>query len=300
MNDLTNPNDLSAYLAVLQTPSDVPSIDSDINLNKLTKRIVITKDSPELLIKLDKEQVASSKVMYVLIEDGYASRALFVPSTFPGKENLKGPICATGLVPIDSVAYGAETCKGNATVIDDLEPPYRPADIDLRAGDVRSFDCNKCQWNKFETEGAWDEAKNGKGKACKESRAYFVRPLVKVKGSSMTLPNKEEIFAFEQDADFDEPVRMILSLGANRKGIDQMIVSARARKLPVTSCVWKIGVNIVDMGAGVKFAQMTFEFAGIPTPATFALAKGGDKAWVADFVSRNAKHGVEDVEMPFG
>jgi hypothetical protein len=283
------------YLALLMQPVEGgTALDNDINLNKLTKRIVLTSDSPEILVKLDKEQVTSAKTLYILIEAGLANRALFQPKNF--KPESKSPVCATGLFPLD-----AEEVKGVCTITQGLEQPYLVDGMELRVGDVRAYDCKNCQFNRYDSEPMWDETKTGKGKACKESRAYFVRIVNKQRGvEPIIAPNKEELYRFVADPEYDDPVRMILTLGANRANLDKMIVSARARKIPLTSCVWKIGVNIVEPGPGIKYAQMVFEFAGVPSRDLITQARSTDKAWIDEFVARNAKHGVEDVEMPFG
>lgn len=292
-----NPTEMAAYLAELG--DNKGDIDKDVNPNKLSPRICMSKDNDLLTVKLVDALIGSpTKALYILIEHSVGLRSLWVPEKHPSKEDFKSPLCTTGLIPTTTLM--PDKAKGIFLTNDIFEPPYVGKDADgnvveHRTGEDVSYECARCPWNKFESERVFDNTKpDGKGKACKESRVLFVRTMKKAQGiGSITTPNGEELNAFDIDYTYgDDLLRLNLGLGSNKKPFEDMVIAARARNLPVGSSVWKLGVTINGEGS-IKYPSAKFEFVGFPTKAAFMQSKAADAEWIAGYVERNARVGIE-------
>ena len=295
--DYNNPTELATYLAELA--GNKGDIDKDVNPNKLSPKITMSKDNDLLTVKLDDSLIGSpTKFLYILIEHSVGLRSLWVPEKHPAKDEFKSPLCTTGLIPTTTLT--PDKAHGIYLTNDVFSPPYVGRDasgnqVDHATGTEVSYECAKCPWNKFESERAFDPTKpDGKGKACKESRVLFVRTMKKVTGmGAITTPNGEELNAFDIDNTYgDDPLRLVLGLGSNKKPFEDMVIAARARNLPVASSIWKLGVTINGDGS-IKYPSAKFEFVGFPTKAAFTRSKNDDAKWIEGYVERNARVGVE-------
>lgn len=286
----TNPSELAAYLATLA--DNKGDIDKDINPNKMSPRICMSKDNDLLTVKLVDSVIGSpQKYLYVLIEHSVGNKSLWAPQNHPHKENYKGPICTTGLIP----TVGIDASKGVFTHNADFPPPYVPtSEAQFRIGEESMYECSKCPFNKFESERIFDSSKDAsRGKACKEARLLFVRVMKKVNVGDIKMPNGEELSAFTISEEYGaDPLRLNLPLGSNKKPFEDMVVAARARNLPVASSVWKLGVTINDAGGGIRYPSAKFEFVGFPVKEAFNKSKE-DKGWIDEYVERNKRVAME-------
>src|SRR3990167_2514152 len=109
-------------------------------------------------------------------------------------------------------------------------------------GDRVKFECKRCPWNKFESISDWDSSKKGKAKACNEGRTMFVKIMDKINGSQMPVEN-EELFFFRDNPGVESFATLAVTMGTNRKAIEDLFLMVSARKFPMRACVFKIGVK---------------------------------------------------------
>jgi len=302
---LTGPEGMAAFLALLQTKDEnAEQFDGDINQNKLVKKLALSKDSPLYGMFLDKEQIDTRSFWYVVLTATYGSRALFPPQNHPDKDKYQSPICSTNLHLPEDIQAGADKGKGFFKINPHFETPYALRDgeghlIEHPLDTVVALDCARCPFNKFESERVWDPSKGeGRGKACKESRLFFAQVLQKDSSvPPFTDRQGREYYFFKEDPNYLEQIRIPLTLGANKKSIDNLFMAAKARNFPVNSLVLKVSVKIEEE-AGTKWAVFVGEIVGFPTPSVVA-GRADAVAWVHDYVKRNAKALASDVEAPF-
>lgn len=302
-SDLATFNDaaaMAAYLQTLQQPTAADeSHDSDVRPDKLNPELCMSKDSELLTLQIDGNTLDSGKFFYVMFNVTKGSRALWPPSKHPKKDDYKFPVCSTGMV--DPKEFASGKAVGTYLLNEHFAAPYDPRPIvdpegqpagDYKFGDYVNFECARCPFNQFESEGLWDEDKKGsRGKACKESRTAFVRIMRKVPGvAPVTLPDKTEILPFEFDAALcDTPVRFSFNLGSNKKPWEDLILKAKARKIPLSSLVIKVSVSIERPTKDIAYPVFVPEIVGVPVPSAKQIATLQDVPWVEEFVARNSR-----------
>ena len=303
---LATPADVAAYLASLGTLSAQDrEAEADVNVNKLSPRLVLSRDSELMAVKLGDQTMNSVRFLNILVVLPTGQRALFLPENHPAKDEFKAPLCSTGMVsPLELASGGRATWRINPHFPtpyllrgEPTEAEPKGAIVQFQPDDLVEVECARCQWNRFGSEGAFNPARpDAKGKACKESRVWFFRPLKKVK-SVVTITN-EELGIFDFDPEYPEPLHLQLGLGSNKKVLEEMVLAAKARRLPFTSAVFKVGCRIERQGS-IAYPVLTYEFAGVPLPPVKAQASEGDLAWAQDYVSRNPRLQPSETEVPF-
>jgi len=293
----TDPASLMQFFSDEAIESD-DRFNADVDINKLVPLMKMGTDSKSLIIKIGDEEIKPNRsTYYVLMADIFGSRALWAPKSH--EESYKAPICSTGLV--DPNELKNDTSFGNWIINDDFDYPYATGADDVHeSGDNVAFSCAKCPYNRFGSLKEWDTTReSSRGKACSESRTFFLHVMNRegeVPGNNM---RDDDLFFFSTDEKFKSAsnphgvIRYAVSYATNHKVIASMVMMARARKIPVMACIFKLTVDHEDLSSGFTVAKMNISVAGVPTKDTFATVKNDTAPWVSKFVERNKRANVD-------
>lgn len=299
------PAEVATYLAALNTASDQDKeAEADVNVNKLTPRLVLSRDTELMSVKLGDQTITSIRSFYILVVLPVGQRALFLSENHPAKDEFKAPLCSTGMVsPLELATGGRATWRINSH----FPTPYllrgEPTDAEPKGAivqfsqeDLIEVECARCPWNRFGSEGTFNPTRpDAKGKACKESRTWFFRVVRKVK--TVTTLTNEELGLFDFEPEYPDPLHLQLGLGSNKAVLEAMVLAAKARRLPFTSAVFKVGARIERQG-NIAYPVLTYEFAGVPLPPVKEATSTSDLAWAQDYVKRNPRLPPSE-EVPF-
>lgn len=296
----TNQTELAALMAEYGEQSDVDArFRAGLDERKITPEIVMPKESDAFIIRLNGDTMATRKVLYVSMLDLYGTRALFAPETDKAKWNNKMPVCSMGFV--DPLTLDPKQDKGMGKwLINEHYPQPYDSNLQVKVGERVSFNCNECPWNKFETKGQWERKDSGKAKACGEHRTLFLRLMAK--GPPIPTQNGEELNFFAEDKEFDRMMLMTISMGSNRKAIQDIFTKTQARGINMHAAVFKLTISKAVFGS-FTVSVLEPDFAGMVIPTTYRNVVKPGAIEAAAFAKRNSNVVVatdDEVEAAFG
>ena len=264
---------------------------SSVSEMKLVPKLKMNKDTLDTALTLGDTNV-SRRQWYFTFVDVFGTRSLWPPEK-DKTEWGKRPVCSIGFTDPNTFRNGSETASGKWLINESYPHPYDRGEV--KVGDMLSFECKRCPWNRFESRNEWEHKdSSSKAKACNESRAFFVRPMVR--GRQLPIAN-EDIFEFAPDPIVDKFALMNVSMGTNRGAIEEIFLKSAARKIPVPAAVFKMTIKKNDSG-GFTFASMVIEFAGIVSRDTFVNIIKPLSKEVREFAARNSNVVLTDDDIP--
>lgn len=287
----TTAEDYALLLASLREASDADNDAlGDVRLNKLVPRLVLSKDTTQITVKLGDQIIEAANFLYVSVVAVRGSRALFPWEGHPAKDDYKQPICSTGLAsPRD---FNPDTMRGSWLVNPDFVQPYGVKDavgnlVEYVDGDIIDMECARCPYNVYGSQRTFAK-KDSNAKVCGENRQFFVRILVKIP-TALPTPDRSEVYPFKLDERYETVCVLPLGMGSHSRVIEDMVLKARSMNLPFSSAVFKIGVRHEVPAPGIKYPVLTHEFAGFPLVGVRANMKEKDLPFIAEYVERNGR-----------
>jgi len=253
--DIMKPDETASYIDYLIGASkgsvELGELEADSNILLTLPQVKLDKERPVIRLISGDETIA---------EYTRTKRLLIIPvliaetrTLWPVGDEETFPVCGTGYVNAGTMARNADKGEGQWRGGDRHELPEG-----FSLDEFGRQKCVACPFNQFESIGKWDQKKEGKGKACSETRVIAVYVVQKSEstqtrsGLSIFKPTEYILAAMPI------PATSLRAMKTTQQMIERRSVKPQYTVIEVT--------NEIQSSGSQKWGQYALDIAGFIGP----------------------------------